>query len=68
MKRLTEPEQEEQSPINDHNYCSLPELDKCASSPEDLSKEVEDLRKHKQELCAQSEFGLLASVHISSII
>lgn len=48
MKRLTEPEQEELTP----------ELDMCASSPEDLSKEVEDLRKDKQELCVQSDFGL----------
>lgn len=64
MKRLTEPEQEEQSRINDHNYSSPPELDMCASSPEDLSKEVEDLRKHKQGLCYLAP----TSVHISSVI
>ncbi|XP_026050741.1 uncharacterized protein LOC113037658 [Astatotilapia calliptera] len=54
-------DQEEQSLTRDHDYCSVPEpsaLDIYASAAEDLSKDVETLRKEIQELRVQREFGL----------
>uniref|UniRef100_A0A3P8PEW5 THAP domain-containing protein 1 n=1 Tax=Astatotilapia calliptera TaxID=8154 RepID=A0A3P8PEW5_ASTCA len=54
-------DQEEHSLTRDHDYCSVPEpsaLDISASAAEDLSKDVETLRKEIQELCVQREFGL----------
>uniref|UniRef100_A0A3P8P3J3 THAP domain-containing protein 1 n=1 Tax=Astatotilapia calliptera TaxID=8154 RepID=A0A3P8P3J3_ASTCA len=50
-----------QSLTRDHDYCSVPEpsaLDISASAAEDLSKDVETLRKEIQELRVQREFGL----------
>ncbi|KAJ3599608.1 hypothetical protein NHX12_033564, partial [Muraenolepis orangiensis] len=41
----------------DHDYCSVPEpsaQDMAASSAEDLSKEVEDLRKYRRDLSSES--------------
>uniref|UniRef100_A0A3Q3CGS5 THAP domain-containing protein 1 n=1 Tax=Haplochromis burtoni TaxID=8153 RepID=A0A3Q3CGS5_HAPBU len=46
---------------NGHDYCSVPEpsaLDISASAAEDLSEDVETLRKEIQELRVQREFGL----------
>ncbi|KAL4007773.1 hypothetical protein ACER0C_001625 [Sarotherodon galilaeus] len=54
-------DQEEHSLTRDHDYCSVPEpsaLDISASAAEDLSKDVETLRKEIQELRVQREFGL----------
>uniref|UniRef100_A0A3P9C5S0 THAP domain-containing protein 1 n=1 Tax=Maylandia zebra TaxID=106582 RepID=A0A3P9C5S0_9CICH len=54
-------DQEEHSLTRDHDYCSVPEpsaLDISASAAEDLSKDVETLKKEIQELCVQREFGL----------
>uniref|UniRef100_A0A669CQ88 THAP domain-containing protein 1 n=1 Tax=Oreochromis niloticus TaxID=8128 RepID=A0A669CQ88_ORENI len=54
-------DQEEHSLTIDHDYCSVPEpsaLDMSASAAEDLSKDVETLRKEIQELRVQREFGL----------
>ncbi|XP_026006691.1 uncharacterized protein LOC113011376 [Astatotilapia calliptera] len=54
-------DQEEQSLTRDHDYCSVPEpsaLDISASAAEDLSEDVETLRKEIQELRVQREFGL----------
>ncbi|XP_025761065.1 uncharacterized protein LOC102076109 [Oreochromis niloticus] len=54
-------DQEEHSLTRDHDYCSVPEpsaLDISASAAEDLSKDVETLRKEIQELRVQQEFGL----------
>uniref|UniRef100_A0AAZ1X641 THAP domain-containing protein 1 n=1 Tax=Oreochromis aureus TaxID=47969 RepID=A0AAZ1X641_OREAU len=51
----------EHSLTRDHDYCSVPEpsaLDISASAAEDLSKDVETLRKEIQELRVQREFGL----------
>ncbi|KAL4008194.1 hypothetical protein ACER0C_002046 [Sarotherodon galilaeus] len=42
-----------QSVTRDHDYCSVPE-----PSAEDLSKDLESLRKEIQELRVQREFGL----------
>uniref|UniRef100_A0A3P9DMD3 THAP domain-containing protein 1 n=1 Tax=Maylandia zebra TaxID=106582 RepID=A0A3P9DMD3_9CICH len=53
-------DQEEHSLTRDHDYCSVPEpsaLDISASAAEDLSKDVETLRKEIQELRVQREFG-----------
>uniref|UniRef100_A0A669C0Y2 THAP-type domain-containing protein n=1 Tax=Oreochromis niloticus TaxID=8128 RepID=A0A669C0Y2_ORENI len=54
-------DQEEHSLTREHDYCSVPEpsaLDISASAAEDLSKDVETLRKEIQELRVQREFGL----------
>uniref|UniRef100_A0A3P9BW33 THAP domain-containing protein 1 n=1 Tax=Maylandia zebra TaxID=106582 RepID=A0A3P9BW33_9CICH len=54
-------DQEEHSLTRDHDYCSVPEpsaLDISASAAEDLSEDVETLRKEIQELRVQREFGL----------
>ncbi|XP_026030642.1 uncharacterized protein LOC113026275 isoform X1 [Astatotilapia calliptera] len=54
-------DQEDHSLTRDHDYCSVPEpsaLDISASAAEDLSKDVETLRKEIQELRVQREFGL----------
>ncbi|KAL4008193.1 hypothetical protein ACER0C_002045 [Sarotherodon galilaeus] len=46
-------DQGQQSVTTDHDYCSFPE-----PSAEDLSKDVESLKKEIQELRVQREFGL----------
>ncbi|KAL3983384.1 acetyl-CoA C-acetyltransferase [Sarotherodon galilaeus] len=56
-----EPPRRSHSLTRDHDYCSVPEpsaLDISASAAEDLSKDVETLRKEIQELRVQREFGL----------
>uniref|UniRef100_A0A669C549 Uncharacterized LOC109201326 n=1 Tax=Oreochromis niloticus TaxID=8128 RepID=A0A669C549_ORENI len=45
-----------QSVTRDHDYCSVPEP--SAAAAEDLSKDVESLRKEIQELRVQRKFGL----------
>lgn len=60
-ERVPPDDQEEHSLTRDHDYCSVPEpsaLDISASAAEDLSKDVETLRKEIQELRVQREFGL----------
>ncbi|KAL3969288.1 phosphatase and actin regulator 4 [Sarotherodon galilaeus] len=54
-------DQEEHSLTRDHDYCSVPEPPFTIyhlSAAEDLSKDVETLRKEIQELRVQREFGL----------
>uniref|UniRef100_A0A3P9CAR9 THAP-type domain-containing protein n=1 Tax=Maylandia zebra TaxID=106582 RepID=A0A3P9CAR9_9CICH len=54
-------DQEEHRLTRDRDYCSVPEpsaLDISASAAEDLSKDLETLRKEIQELRVQREFGL----------
>ncbi|XP_019212472.1 uncharacterized protein LOC102082281 isoform X4 [Oreochromis niloticus] len=46
----------DQSVTRDHDYCSVPEP--SAAAAEDLSKDVESLRKEIQELRVQRKFGL----------
>ncbi|XP_039882787.1 uncharacterized protein LOC120730440 [Simochromis diagramma] len=61
-------DQKEHSLTRDHDYCSVPEpsaLDISASAAEDLSEDVETLRKEIQELCVQREFGLQRFAKVS---
>lgn len=60
---IAPPEEEEEhiGVTNDHDYCSVPEpaaMDMSTSAAEDVSTEVEELRKEIQELRLQQKFGL----------